>query len=174
MSAKPGDNRNKVKRLCMYSLLCAVCIIIGYIESLLELSFIAPGIKIGLSNSVACVLVFSGDIKGAFAVNISRILISALLFGSPVSLCFSLAGGIISLVLTALLKNSRFFSVIGVSALGGAVHNAVQCAVGLVFVGIGVAYYLPVLLVIGLACGAAVGILSKLILARMKKGEKYV
>lgn len=141
---------------------------------MLELSFIAPGIKIGLSNSIACVLVFSGDIKGAFAVNISRILISALLFGSPMSLCFSLAGGVISLVLTAILKNSRFFSVIGVSALSGAAHNAVQCAVGLIFVGVGVAYYLPLLLVIGLACGAAVGILSKLVLGRIKKEGKYV
>lgn len=174
MSAKQGDNRNKVKRLCVYSLLCAVCIVIGYVESMLELSFIAPGIKLGLSNSIACVLVFSGDIKGAFAVNISRILISALLFGSPISLCFSLAGGVLSLILTAILKNSRFFSVIGVSALGGAVHNAVQCAVGLIFVGVGVVYYLPVLLVVGLACGAAVGILSNLVLRRIKKEEKYV
>lgn len=174
MSAKQDNTRNKVKRLCIYSLLCAVCIIIGYVESLLNLSFIAPGMKIGLSNSIACVLVFSGDTKGAFAVNISRILLSALLFGSPVSLCFSLAGGIISLVLIAVLKNSRFFSVIGVSALGGAVHNAVQCAVGVVFVGAGVVYYLPILLVAGFACGAAVGVLSKLVLRRIEKEEKYV
>lgn len=174
MSAKQDNTRDKVKKLCVYSLLCAICIIIGYVESLLNLSFIVPGMKIGLSNSIACVLVFSGDIKGAFAVNISRILLSALLFGSFVSLCFSLAGGIVSLALTAILKNCRFFSVIGVSAIGGAVHNAIQCAAGLIFVGTGVLYYLPVLLVAGLACGAAVGVLSKLVLRRIKKEERYV
>lgn len=174
MPAKHGNTRNTVKKLCIYSLLCAVCMIIGYVESLLDLSFIAPGIKLGLSNSIACVLVFSGDIKGAFAVNISRILLSALLFGSPVSLCFSLAGGLVSLIVMVLLKKCPAFSVIGISALGGAIHNAAQCAVGFIFVGIGVIYYLPVLLVAGILCGGAVGFLSKLVLSRLKKDGKYV
>ena len=155
-------------------MLTAVCIIIGYIESLVELSFIAPGIKIGLSNSIACVLVFYGDTKGAFAVNISRILLTALLFGSPVSLCFAMAGGVASLIAMALLKKCRFFSVTGVSALGGVLHNTAQCAVGIAFVGKGVIFYLPVLLLFGVACGTAVGILSKLILARIEKSEKNV
>ena len=155
-------------------MLTAVCLIIGYVESLMELSFIAPGVKIGLSNSIACVLVFYGDIRGAVAVNISRILLSALLFGSPVSLCFALAGGMASLVIMSLLKNCRFLSIAGVSALGGALHNIAQCAVGVVFVGKGAVYYLPVLLVSGVACGAVVGVLSKLILHRIEKSEKNV
>ncbi len=174
MSSEQSYTRNQIKKISLYAMLTAVCIIIGYVESLVELSFIAPGVKVGLSNSIACVLVFYGDIKGAFAVNISRILLTALLFGSPVSLCFALAGGIISLTVMALLKKCRFLSVIGVSALGGVFHNVAQCAVGLVFVGRGVIFYLPVLLAFGVACGAAVGVLSKLILARIGKSEKNV
>lgn len=174
MPAKYGDIGNKVKMLCIYALLCAVCMVIGYVESLLELSFIAPGIKPGLSNAVACVLVLYGDKKGAFAVNIVRILLSALLFGSPVSLCFSLAGGILSLTAMALCSKSVKLSAVGVSIIGGVIHNVAQCAVGLFFVGFGVVYYLPVLLVSGVLCGAAVGVLSSLILKRIKKGEKYV
>ena len=156
------------------ALLCAVCMIVGYIESLFELSFIAPGVKIGLSNAVACVLIFYGDIKGAFAVNISRILLSNLLFGSPVALVFALAGGILSLAAMAILSKSRWFSVVGVSIAGGALHNAAQCAVGMFVTGFGVIYYLPVLLISGMLCGAAVGTLSALVLKRIKKGEKYV
>lgn len=167
MPAKQGNTRNKVNWLCIYAMLTAVCLIIGYVESLVNLGLIAPGIKIGLSNSVACVLVFRGDIKGAFAVNITRILLSALLFGSPVSLAFALAGGIISLIVMALLGKCRKFSVIGVSALGGVVHNIAQCTVGACVIGIGIFYYLPVLIISGAVCGVFVGVLSKLILKRM-------
>ena len=167
MSAKQSNTGDTVKRLCIYSVLVAACMVVGYIESLFELSFIAPGIKIGLSNSVACVLLFSGDIKGAFAVNVSRIVLSALLFGSPVSFCFSLAGGIVSMVIMAFVKKSRHLSVLGVSAIGGAVHNTVQCAVGSVFVGKGVVFYLPMLLFAGVVCGLAVGVISSLVLKRV-------
>lgn len=168
MSAKQSNTGNKIKRLCIYSLLCAVCMIIGYIESLFDLSFIAPGVKLGLSNSIACALIFTGDIKGAVFVNISRILLSSLLFGSPVSLVFALCGGILSLLVMVLLSKTHIFSVIGTSILGGTAHNLAQCAVGLYFVGFGVVYYLPILLISGMVCGAACGILSDLVIKRSK------
>ena len=169
MPAKQGDNRDKVKALCVLSLLAAVCMIVGYLESLIDLSFIVPGIKIGLANSVACLLIFSSDIKGAYAVNITRILLTALLFGSAVSLAFSLAGGIISLTVMVLLKRCKWFSVIGVSAAGGAVHNAAQCAVGVILTGRGVIYYLPLLIAVGVVCGALIGFLSMLLLKRTRR-----
>lgn len=171
MSTKQGNSRNTIKKLCLYAMLVAACMVIGYIESLFELSFIAPGVKIGLSNAVACVLVFRRDIKGALAVNISRILLSAVLFGSPVSLAFAFCGGVVSTAFMSLLSKSRYLSVIGVSAIGGTVHNAVQCIVGVFFVGTGVFYYLPLLLITGVLCGTAVGILSSLVLKRIKRGE---
>ena len=171
MSSKQGNSRNTIKKLCLYAMLTAVCMVIGYIESLFELSFIAPGVKIGFSNAVACVLIFRKDIKGAFAVNVSRILLSAVLFGSPVSLAFALCGGVVSLSLMSLLSKSRYLSVVGISAIGGTVHNAVQCLVGIFFVGTGVFYYLPLLLVAGVLCGTAVGVLSSLVLRRIKRGE---
>lgn len=168
MSAEQGNSRNKIKRLCIYALLTAVCLIIGYIESLVNLGFIAPGIKIGLANSVACLLIFSRDIKGALLVNIARILLSALLFGSPLSLVFALSGGIISLAAMIILSKCRQFSVIGVSAFGGVLHNMAQCVVGACVIGVGIFYYLPVLMISGVLSGALVGVLSGLILNRMK------
>lgn len=146
----------------------AVCLIIGYIESLVNLSFIAPGVKLGLSNSVCLLLVYRADIKGAFAVNIARILLSALLFGSPVSLAFSLCGGIASLLAVSLVSRCKSVSEIGASILGGAVHNVFQCLAAVVFVGAGVLYYLPLLLPIGAVCGGLTGMLVKLILKKVK------
>ena len=61
MSAKQGNCRNKVniKHITIYSLLVAVCLIIGYLESILSISLIAiaPGVKIGLSNAIALTLI---------------------------------------------------------------------------------------------------------------------
>ena len=174
MSAKQGNSNNRIIRLCIYAVLVAVCLVIGYVESLLQLSFIAPGVKIGLSNAVACVLIINGDVKGAFAVNISRILLSALLFGSPVSLILAICGGVLSMCLMALFRKSKRLSVIGISALGGAVHNTAQCVAGGFLVGVGVLYYLPILLITGILCGTAVGVLSKLVLNRIGQDKKYV
>ena len=88
MSSKQSDGRNKIniKRLTLYAMLVAVCLIVGYLESILSISLtaIAPGIKIGLSNAVVLTLICTGDIKGAWAINIARICLSALLFGSPI------------------------------------------------------------------------------------------
>lgn len=170
MSSKPRSSGNRInaKALAFYALLVALCLIIGFIENLVNLSFIAPGVKLGLSNCVALLLVCRGDIKGAFAVNIARILLSALLFGSPVSLLFALCGGMFSLTASSLLIRLKSVSEIGVSITGGAVHNIFQCLAAVAFVGIGVLYYLPVLLLMGAACGAVCGILVKIILKKVK------
>ncbi|MBO4693494.1 MAG: Gx transporter family protein [Clostridia bacterium] len=174
MPSEQGNSRDKVKRLAVWALLTSVCLIVGYIESIVNLFFIAPGVKLGLANSVACALVLKDDVKGAVAVNLSRILISALLFGSPVSLMFALSGGTVSVTAMILLKKCRHLSVLGISGAGGVLHNIAQCAVGIVFIGIGIIYYLPILLLSGVVCGVAVGFLAKLILKRIEKSGKYV
>ena len=67
MSAKQGNSRNKlnIKQITIYALLVAVCLMVGYLESLLSITLFAavPGIKLGLSNAVALTLVCRGDIK---------------------------------------------------------------------------------------------------------------
>ena len=65
------------KKIALYSILTSLALIFGYIESLFSLSFIAPGIKLGLANSVALILLCFKDFKGAVLVNITRILLSA-------------------------------------------------------------------------------------------------
>ena len=66
------------KKVTLYGVLSAVCLVFSYIEILLPLTFIAPGVKIGLANGVALLLILKKDIKGALLVNIIRILLSNL------------------------------------------------------------------------------------------------
>lgn len=172
MLAKQGNSRNKIniKRITLYSLFVAICLIVGYLEGLLSIGFaaVAPGVKIGLSNAVVLTLVCWGDLKGAWMVNIARICLSALLFGSLISLLFSLVGGIASLIAAIILRNIKTVTPIGISVAGGTIHNIFQCLAAVVFVGTGVIYYLPVLLLGGAVCGAVCGVLVTLLYKKVK------
>ena len=168
MSAEQGNNRNRVKKLAFYSLLTAVAIIFGYVESLVPLSFIAPGVKLGLANSVALICLMNKDYKGALFVNITRILLSALLFGSPFSLLFSICGGLFSVSVCILLSRSDSLTIIGISIAGGVIHNIVQTAVAFFILGLGVFYYLPFLIVSGIISGGIIGLIVFALLKRVK------
>ncbi len=168
MSAKRGNSANKVKELCLYALFSALCLGLSFLESLLPLDFIAPGVKLGLANTVCVILVLKHRLKGAFAVNAVRIILAAVLFGSPVSFVFSFAAGVVSLSFTCLMMKVKALSTAAVSCAAGVVHNAVQTAVGLFFVGRGVLFYLPLLVITGGVSGLLVGIISTLISKKIK------
>lgn len=160
------------KKIALYGILTSLALIFGYIESLFSLSFIAPGIKLGLANSVALILLCFKDFKGAVLVNITRILLSALLFSSPFSLVFSLTAGILSVVIMRLLSGIKGVSVIGFSISGAAVHNLVQLTVASLLFGRAVWYYLPFLLISALLSGGIIGILSSIIFKKIKTNIK--
>ncbi len=161
------------KKLCFYSLLVGVCLLLSFIESLFSLSFIAPGIKLGLANSVALILIYKGHTKGAFSVNIARILLSTVLFSAPVSLVYSLAGSVGSLLIILLVKRIKGVSVIGASMAGGAVHNILQMVIAVLLLGRGVLYYGVILVVAGTVCGGLVGSLSSIILKKVKTNSFF-
>ena len=156
------------KKVALYGILTGLALIFGYIESLFSLSFIAPGIKLGLANSVALLLLCFKDFKGALLVNITRNLLSALLFSTPFSLVFSLTAGIISVVIMKLLSGIKSVSVVGFSIAGAVVHNLVQLTVASIIFGRAVWYYLPFLLVSALISGGIIGALSLIIFKRIK------
>ena len=160
------------KKIALYGILTSLALIFGYIESLFSLSFIAPGVKLGLANSVALILLCFKDFKGAMLVNITRILLSVLLFSSPFSLVFSLTAGILSVVVMRLLSGIKGVSVIGFSISGAAVHNLVQLTVASLLFGRAVWYYLPFLLVSALLSGGIIGILSSIIFKKIKTNIK--
>lgn len=160
------------KKVALYGILTSLALIFGYIESLFSLSCIAPGVKLGLANSVALLLLCFKDFKGALIVNITRILLSALLFSSPFSLAFSLTAGVFSVVIMWFLSGIKSVSVIGFSISGAAVHNFVQLTVASLLFGRAVWYYLPFLLISALLSGGIIGILSSIIFKKIKTNTK--
>lgn len=156
------------KRISLYGLLTALCLVFGFLESMLSLSFLAPGIKLGLANSIALLLAAKWDAKGAFAVNLTRILLSALLFSSPSSLFFSLPAGLLSVLVMTLLARSGRFGTVGFSIAGAVVHNLTQLTAACLLFGVAVLVYLPLLLLSAAVSGTAIGWLGELILKKIK------
>ncbi len=154
----------KIKRICLYGILTAAAMMFSFLEGFLDLSFIAPGVKLGLANSVALLLIFFGDFRGAFYVTAARVSLSSILFGTPVTFLFSVTAGIISVAVMAFLRKIGSFSHIFISIAGGATHNIIQCAVAAVILNTGSVFaYLPLLIIFGVICGTAVGLLCWLL-----------
>ena len=91
------------------------------------------------------------------------------IFGNLFSIVYSLAGGVLSLAVMALLKRKDRFSVAGISMAGGVCHNIGQLIVAMIVVETyQVGYYLPVLLIAGLITGAVIGAVAGEVLKRIR------
>jgi heptaprenyl diphosphate synthase len=89
----------------------------------------------------------------------------ALLFGSAMTLIYSLAGAVLSLALMSLLKKSNLFSMIGVSIVGGVSHNLGQILVAMWLMETAeIGYYMIILTVTGTIAGILIGLAGSFVL----------
>jgi len=142
-------------------MLLAFALILSYVEALIPFPFMVPGMKLGLANMATLLVLYLIGEKEAAIVSVSRIILVGFLFGNLYSIMYSLAGGILALLVMVLSKRTGFLSCVGVSILGGVFHNIGQLAVAALIVDTkAVFYYLPVLLIGGMVCGALLGIVT--------------
>ncbi len=148
-------------RVAYCGMLTALAMIFSYVESFIPLNFGIPGIKLGLANLVVLTGLYYLKPGEVFMISICRILLTGFLFGSGMSIVYSLAGGILSFLAMLFLVKRQLLSRIGVSAVGAVMHNFGQilaaCAILRSFALI---YYLPALIVSGVVTGVLMGILS--------------
>ena len=158
--------KNATKKIAIIGMAAAAAMLLSYVESFFSLGI--PGLKVGLPNIfIVCILCLFGVWEAA-AVSAVRCILTALLFGSMMSLWYSLAGAALSLAVMAILKKTDKFSVIGVSVAGGITHNAAQILVAIALTGTEqIAYYLPVLILGGTLAGAVVGIAAAAVYKRV-------
>ena len=159
------------KEAAYMGMLTALAFVFSYIESLLPINLGIPGVKLGLANLVVIVALYTMGVRAAFTLSLVRIVLAGFTFGSPASMIYSLAGGMLSLAVMAVARKAQVFSATGVSVLGGVSHNVGQIFVAiLVMENTSLAYYLPVLVLSGTAAGVLVGILAAVLVKRLKKG----
>ena len=145
----------------------ALAMICSYIEMLIPFDFGIPGVKLGLTNIVVVLMLYSIGTKEAFCVSVIRIFL--------VGILYSLGGGIFSFLVMALLKKGNHLGCISVSVAGGIAHNIGQILIAALVVSSHyVLYYFPVLLIAGLLTGFLIGLLAQELIVRLRfLTEKY-
>ena len=150
-------------RVAYFGVFTALALIFSYIETLVPISFGIPGVKLGLANLIIVIALYKIPLREVYVLSIVRVLLSGVLFGK-----YSLAGGLLSLTVMALLKKAGGFSVIGISIAGGVCHNIGQLVVAMIVVEtFAMSYYMPVLLVAGLITGFLIGVVADQVLRRI-------
>ncbi|WP_352399851.1 Gx transporter family protein [Anaerotignum sp.] len=158
------------KRVAYYGLFASLAILMGYVEMLIPMPLLVPGMKLGLANVIIVIVLYFMDGKAAFFISFVRVLLSGLLFAGFAGLLYSLAGAILSFGIMALLKKTNQFSIIGVSIAGGVFHNIGQIIVATMVVeNLKLLYYFPFLLFFGVATGTVIGIVAKMSLGYLNR-----
>ena len=164
-----------LRRLTRCAVLTALALALSVAEGLVPLTilFPLPGLRLGLANLVTIVGLYTVGIRGTVAISLIRIILVGFTFGNASSMIYSLAGGVVSLVLMILVRKTNLFSQVGVSITGGIGHNIGQLAIAAVVVQTsGVFYYLPFLMAAGVVAGAVIGLLGGLVTERIRNFVK--
>ena len=159
----------KSKTTALIGVFTALAMVLAYIEVIIPPLFAAvPGIKMGLPNIIIVFLLYrKGDAFAAF-VSLLRIIMVSMLFANAMALIYSLAGGILSLLVMIILRRLNFLSTVGVSVAGGVAHNVGQILMAMLLLETSeLGYYLVVLIVTGTISGILIGLCGALLIKRI-------
>ena len=160
----------KTGKIALFGMLVALAFIFSYVEHLIPLP-LPTGVKLGAANIVIVTTLYFLGTKEALAISFIRIILSGFAFGIS-TVPYSLAGGMLSLFVMALLKKSGRFGLAGISVTGSVCHNVGQTLVAMALLGANTVYYFPVLFLSGIIAGVLIGIVTALVLQKLKKYMK--
>lgn len=166
------NQNQKTKYMIYIAVLVAQGLVLSFIESLLPVPFIAPGAKLGLANIVTVTAIYILPFSGALSVVILKVLLMAVTFGSLSSLLYSLAGGLLSLMMMIMTKKlfKLDVSIIGVSIVGAVFHNVGQLVIASLIIENQLIFsYLPILLIAAIPTGFFVGAVSKILISYLSR-----
>lgn len=166
--------KNKVRDIAFYGMMIALAFMFSYLETFIPINALIPipGVKLGLANVVVLFALYTMKPRDAFFIGVIRASLSGLLFGNAMTIPYSLAGCLLSLLVMWLAKKTNL-SIMGVSMLGGICHNIGQLIVAVILTStVQLAYYIPVLLIAGMVTGLLMGFAGKLVIDRVEKIQK--
>ena len=160
----------KTKKVAFLGMCIALSMILSFVESQIPPLMAVPGVKMGLPNIVMVFMLYKIGAKDTAIVSILRVILVGILFGTPLSMIYSLVGAALSLIGMILLKKTNLFAHVTVSVAGGILHNIAQIATACIVMETAqIAYYLPVLLISGTIAGILIGLTAAMILKRLDK-----
>lgn len=124
--------KNNTKKLTTLALFTTLALAIYAVEAALPTLVPIPGIKLGLANIITLIVLRYMTAKDAFCVLLARILIAGFLFGQAVSILYSLAGGILCLLIMFLINQFLQGHCLFVTSIFGALaHQTGQLLVAI-------------------------------------------
>lgn len=159
----------KTKKIAVLALAIALAMILSFVESQIPAFVAIPGVKVGLANIAVVFVLYKLGWKEAVLISLVRVFMVSVLFGTAVSLFYSVAGAVLSLSGMVLLKKTGLFSTVAVSVTGGVLHNVGQILMACLLLETNViVYYLPFLLLSGVIAGVVIGIVSAIMVKRVQ------
>lgn len=157
------------KQLTTMALLTAIALAIHVAEAQIPPLIAIPGVKLGLANIITVYAAFSIGGGAATMILIARILLGSMFGGGVMSMMYSLAGGVLCLLITLVLRKILTVKQIWVAGVMGAVaHNIGQILVAVVVTGTpSIVSYLPILLISGVITGTFTGFAAQAVVNRM-------
>lgn len=165
-------NQKGAYPIAITGIYAALAIILGYVETLLPIQIGIPGVKPGFANIVTVFVLYMLGAKYAFFVNLIRIIVINSMFGTMMTLLFSVSGGMLSLLVMAFMKKLPGIHTVGVSVCGGVAHNIGQIIIAVIFVKNSIILlYLPILGIGGILAGIFIGIVAGLLLKKLQQNR---
>ena len=151
------------------AVLTAFALVIFVVELQIPTLLPIPGVKLGLANVISLIAVFEIGALDALAILLVRIFLGGMFTGQMISIAYSLAGGLLCLLVTVILKKFVNKSQIWVCGVIGAIfHNLGQVAVAVLITKTpALVSYLPILMISGIVTGAFTGGIATLLSKRL-------
>ena len=165
-------NRENLEKMMLVILIGALAIVLGIIESMIPIKLPIPGMKLGLANIMIVIGLYYLDVKDMFFVIMLKTFLTTLLLGTFSMFAYGFVGALLSYIcmVSAFKVLKEKISLIGISMIGGVMHNIGQIIVAMILIKTkAIAYYMMFLLPIALLTGADIGLVAKLDMSRLNE-----
>lgn len=163
--------KQSISKTMFITMLAAQALILGLIERSLPSPFaFAPGAKLGLGNLISLVAIFCLSPRDSFKVIFLRLGLSTLLIGGFSTFLYALSGTLLSYfgMLASKQLGPKRVSLIGISTLGGMLHNLGQLLVfAIIARSVAPLNYLPILAFSGSLSGFIIGLAGHFLLQKI-------
>ena len=153
----------RTEKLTSLSILCAVALVLGFMESMIPAFAVIPGGKLGLANIVTMVVFCMFSFPETMLFGLLRSLLSAVLYSGFSAFFYSIAGTVFSVLSMFLLKKmlKERVSEVGLSVTGAVFFNVGQLTVASLVLGtIQIFRYFPVMGILSAFAGVITGYIA--------------
>lgn len=166
----------QLRRLIIISILASLAVVLGIVEALIPFTVTIPGAKLGLGNIVVLTALVCFGGRDALLLICIKTLLTSFILGSFSTFLFSVLGALSSFLLMYVMVRfcSKLFSFMMISVAGGIAHNLGQLLAASIVLGTSkIFYYLPFLLLAGVATGLFVGAASNHLIQSLNRLQLF-